>query len=44
MESLHVLEHNVLVGHEAIHAIVSSLPPVIRRTVVQQQRGALLKR
>lgn len=42
--NLHVLEHYVLVGYKAVNAVVSSLPPVVRRTVVQQQRGALLKR
>lgn len=29
---------------QAVHAIVASLPPVLGRTVIQEQRGSLLKR
>lgn len=39
----HILDHDVLVWHQAIDAVVPSLPPVLRRPLVQQQRGALLE-
>lgn len=37
------MDHDVLVRHQAIDAVVPSLPPVLRRPLVQQQRGALLE-
>lgn len=39
----HVLDHNILVWHQAIDAVVPSLPPVFWRPLIQQQGGALLK-
>lgn len=39
----HILDHDVLVWHQAIDTIVPSLPPVFWRPLVQQQRGALLE-
>lgn len=39
----HVLNHNILVWHQAVDAVVPSLPPVLRRPLVQQQGGALLE-
>lgn len=38
-----VLHHDVLVGDEAVNAVVSSLPPILRGPVVEQQRRALLE-
>lgn len=29
---------------QAVHAVVASLPPVLRRTVIQEQRGSLFER
>lgn len=40
----HVLDYNVLVRHQAVDAIVPSLPPVVGRSLIQQQGGALLER
>lgn len=28
---------------QAVHAVVASLPPVLGRTVIQEQRGSLLE-
>lgn len=42
-EHLHILDHNVLMWHQAIDAVVPSLPPVFGGPLVQQQRGALLE-
>lgn len=39
----HILHHDVLVGHEPVDAVVPSLPPVLGRAVIEQQRGALLE-
>lgn len=43
LRDLHVLNHDVLVRHQAVDAVVAPLPPVLRRPLVQQQRGALLE-
>ena len=39
----HVLHHDVLVRHQAVDAVVSPLPPVLRGPLVQQQRRPLLE-
>lgn len=39
----HILDHNILVWHQAIDSIVPSLPPVFWRPLIQQQRCALLE-
>lgn len=39
-----VLDHDVLMRDQAVHAVVASLPPVLGRAVIQQQRGSLLER
>lgn len=38
-----VLHHDVLVRDEAVHAVVTPLPPVLRGPQVQQERGSLLE-
>lgn len=40
---LHVLYHNVLMGDQPIHTIMSALPPVLRGSQVEQQRGSFLE-
>jgi len=39
----HVLHHNVLVGYEAIHTVVSPFPPVFWCPMVQEERGPFLE-
>lgn len=38
-----VLDHNVLVGHQSVHSVMPPLPPVIRRSLVEEQRSSLLE-
>ncbi|TNN85635.1 hypothetical protein EYF80_004268 [Liparis tanakae] len=38
-----VLDYNVLMWDEAIHTVVTSLPPVFRCSVIQKQRGSLFE-
>lgn len=42
-QNLPVLDHDVLVGHQSVHAVVPALPPVVGGSLVQHQRGALLE-
>lgn len=39
----HVLYHNVLMWNQTVDAVMSALPPVLRGSQVEQQRGSLLK-
>lgn len=37
------MDHDVLVWHQAVDAVVPSLPPVLGRPLIQQQGGSLLE-
>lgn len=39
----HVLHHNVTVWNQPVHPVMSALPPVLRGSQVEQQRGSLLE-
>lgn len=43
MSHSHVLNHDVLMWDQPVHAVVTPLPPVLRGSQVEQQRGSLLK-
>lgn len=43
MSHSHVLYHNVLMWDQAVYTVMTPLPPVLRGSQVQQQRGPLLK-
>lgn len=40
---LQVLHHDVLMRDQAIDAVVPPLPPVLRRSVIEKQRGSFLE-
>lgn len=39
----HVLHHDVLVRHQPVDPVVPAFPPVLGRSVIQQQGGSLLE-
>lgn len=39
----HVLHHNILVWNQPVHTVMSSLPPVLRSSQVEEQRRPLLE-
>lgn len=43
MSHSHVLYYDVLMWDQPVHAVVTPLPPVLRGSQVEQQRGPLLK-
>lgn len=44
MRHSQVLDDDVLMRDQAVHAVVAPLPPVLRRAVIQEQRGSLFER